>query len=554
MKPAPASARLWWVLAGVPLLFLGLFFLWPAGTVIARGLWGDDALGWLESHGTGGGIAGALDVLGSARTSRAVLTTAALALAGTAGSLLLGVPAAWALSRFAWRGSRTVRALVTVPFVLPTIVVAAAFSALFARSGLLGGLGLDQSPVAIVLALVFFNISVVVRIVGGAWESLPPERSLAARTLGASRWRAFTRVTLPALRPSLASAAAVVFLFCSTSFALVLTLGGTRVRTIETEIWLQVNQFLNLRAAAVLALVQVAFVGLALAVSARASRARGSAGLTTARRRGPHGRERWWAAAALAPTLVLLVLPVAALVERSLRVAGGYGLDHYRALLAPPSRTALPVPVWEAAMNSLVTALVATAIATVVGLLAAQLLSGRSARATALEAVVMLPLGVSAVVVGLGLLLTLNRSVFGLDLRGSWWLVPIAQAVVALPLMIRALVPAARALDPRLRAAAATLGASPARVWWHVDARLLLAPAGASIAFAFAISMGEFGATVMVARPDRPTLTTAISRLLGRPGVENAGMAFAAAVLLAALTSAVMLASERLRTTVGAEV
>ncbi|MDN4489900.1 iron ABC transporter permease [Demequina sp. SYSU T00068] len=548
MTPAPASARLWWALAGVPLLFLGTFFLWPAATLLWRGLVGDDA-----GVGPGAGLAEAWAVLASSRTLRAIATTAWLALAGTAGSLVLGLPAAWALSRFSWRGSRTVRALVTVPFVLPTIVVAAAFSALFAASGILGGLGLDQSPVAIVLALVFFNVSVVVRIVGGAWEALPPGRSLAARTLGASRWRAFVHTTLPALRPAIASSAAVVFLFCSTSFALVLTLGGTRVRTIETEIWIQVNQFLDLRAAAVLALVQVAFVGLALWVSSRASHARAAAGVATARRRGPRGRERWAVAAALLPTLALLALPIAALVERSLRVVGGYGLDHYRALLVPPARTALPVPVWEAAVNSLVTALIATAMATVVGLVTAQLLAARSRRAGVLESLVMLPLGVSAVVVGLGLLLTLNRAVLGVDLRGSWWLVPIAQAVVALPLMVRALVPAARAIDPRLRAAAATLGASPWRTWWQVDARLLRAPAGASIAFAFAISMGEFGATVFVARPDRPTLTTAISRLLSRPGLDNAGMAFAAAVLLAALTAAVMLLSERLRTTVGAE-
>lgn len=548
MKPAPASARLWWALAGAPLLFLGLFFLWPAATVLLRGLLGDDALG-----GSGDGLAGAFEVLTASRTVRAIVTTAALALAGTAGSLALGLPAAWALSRFAWRGSRAARALVTVPFVLPTIVVAAAFSALFARSGLLGGLGLDQSALAIVLALVFFNVSVVVRIVGGAWEALPPGLALAARTLGASRRRAFAHVTLPSLRPAIASAAAVVFLFCSTSFALVLTLGGTRVRTIETEIWIQVNQFLDLRAAAVLALVQVAFVGLALWISSRASRARAAAGLSAARRRGPRRGERWGVALALLPTLALLALPMVALVERSLRTTDGYGLDHYRALFVPPARTALPVPVWEAAVNSLVTALIATLMATVVGLVTAQLLAARSRRAALLEVLVMLPLGVSSVVVGLGLLLTLNRSLLGADLRGSWWLVPVAQAVVTLPLMVRALVPAARAIDPRLRAVAATLGASPWRTWWHVDARLLLGPAGASIAFAFAISMGEFGATVFVARPDRPTLTTAIGRLLGRPGLENAGMAFAAAVLLAALTSAVMLLSERLRTTVGAE-
>ncbi|WP_062528601.1 ABC transporter permease [Demequina rhizosphaerae] len=546
MKPWPASARLWWALAAVPLTFLGLFFLWPAGTVIVRGLLGEDGLG-------GGDLAGALEVLARSRTLDAISTTVGLAVAGTAGSLLLGLPAAWALSRFSWRGARTMRALVTVPFVLPTIVVAAAFSALFSRSGLLGGLGLDQSVTAIVLALVFFNISVVVRIVGGAWESLSPRMADAARTLGASPARAFLTVTLPALRPAIASAAAVVLLFCSTSFALVLILGGSRVRTVETEIYLQVNQFLDLRAAAVLALVQVVFVAIALWVSARARAPRPPAAVEPAR--APRRRDRWGSAAALAPTALLLTLPGLALVERSLRTSDGYGLDHYAALLGePPARSTLSAPLWHAAVTSLVTATVATAMAAVVGIVTAQLVARRSRRASALESLVMLPLGVSAVVVGLGVLLTLNRSVLGVDLRGSWWLVPIAQAVVALPLMVRALVPAARAIDPRLRAAAATLGASPWRVLLRVDAPMLRSATAASIAFAFAISMGEFGATAFVARPDRPTLPTAIARLLSRPGIENVGMAFAASVLLAAITAAIMLASERLRTTVGAEI
>ena len=538
MKPAPASTRLWWALAGVPVAFVGLFFLWPVGAVLWRGL-------------ADGGLGGVWDVLSSARTMRALGTTVGLALAGTAGALLLGLPAAWALSRFAWRGRRTVRALVTVPFVLPTVVVAAAFQALLSRSGMLGGLGLDQSALAIVAALVFFNVSVVVRIVGGAWEALSPRMALAARALGASRARAYWHVTLPALAPAILSAAAVVLLFCSTSFALVLILGGSRVHTIETEIYLQVNQFLDLRAASVLALVQVVFVAFTLWVSSRARR--GTVPTAVEAARGPRGSEKPWIAAALAPVGLLLTLPIAALLERSLRTVDGHGLDHYVALFSPPERTVLPVSVAQAALNSIVTAVIATALAAVVGLVTAQLLAARGRRASFLESLVMLPLGVSAVVVGLGLLLTLNTAVLGVDLRASWWLVPIAQAMVALPLMVRAIVPAARALDPRLRAAAATLGASPLRVWWHVDARLLASAAGASIAFAFAIAMGEFGATALVARPDRPTLPTAIARLLSRPGIDNVGMAFAAAVLLAVITGGVMLLSDRLRTTVGAE-
>ncbi|WNM24222.1 ABC transporter permease [Demequina capsici] len=528
----------WWAVAAVPVAFLTLFFLWPVGSVLARGLLED----W--------DLAAAWDVLTRSRTVHAIVTTIGLALAGTVGSLAVGLPAAWALGRFEWRGRHTVRALLTTPFVLPTIVVAAAFSALFSGHGLLAGLGLDQTPASIVIALVFFNVSVVVRFVSGAWEALPSGLADAARTLGATRSQAYLRVTLPALAPSIASAAAVVFLFCSTSFALVLILGGSRVRTVETEIYLQVNQFLDLRAASMLALVQVAIVALALWLSSRAGRARGFTH-TVAGRRGPRRSERLAVAGALAPAAILLIVPLAALVERSLRVGDGYGLDHYAAILRVPAHAALPVPIWRAAANSLVTALIAMALAGLVGVTIAMLVAARTRRGGALEAVTMLPLGVSAVVVGLGLLLTLNRNVLGVDLRASWWLVPIAQAVVALPLLVRALVPAARAIDPRLRAAAASLGASPWRVLTRVDAVLLRPAVAAGLAFAFAIAMGEFGATAFVARPDRPTLTTAIARLLSRPGADNVGLAYASAVMLAIMVGAVMMLSERWRARAG---
>jgi thiamine transport system permease protein len=535
----------WWVLAAMPIAFLGLFFFWPLLTVLGRGLLVD---GHLD-------LAGIWDVIAQPRTAKVVLTTLWLAVLGTAGSLLVGIPAAYALFRLRWPGQRVVRAIATVPFVLPTVVVAAAFTALLRPSGLLGYFHLDQSMAAIAAALVFYNVTVIMRVVGGAWSAMDPSTIAAARVLGASRWRAFREVTLPALTPAITSAASIVFLFCATSFGVVLVLGGTRVSTVETEIYLQVNQFLDLRAAAVLSLLQLVIVGVTLWVSDRTRRRRERA-LPSRRLDGTRAATRRDAplvAGIVAVVAIVLAAPLYALVERSLRTASGHGLDHYRALFEPPGRAVLPVPVWEAAINSLVTATIAAATATVLGLAVAYLVTHRSRRSAVLDSIVMLPLGVSAVMVGLGMLLTLNRPMLGIDLGGSWWLVAMAQAVVALPLVVRSMVPTARAIDPRLRMAASALGAGPWRVWLRVDWPMLRGAAGLSLGFAFAIALGEFGATSFLARPDRPTLPTAIYRLLGRPGLENIGMAFAASVLLALMTAAIMMASERMRTQVGAD-
>lgn len=535
----------WWVLAAVPIAFLGLFFIWPLITVLARGL-------VVEGHLD---VAGVAQVLAQPRTARVVLSTIWLATLGTAGAVVIGVPAAYALFRLRWRGQRVIRALATVPFVLPTVVVAAAFSAMLRPSGLLGDLSLDQSVAAIAAALVFYNVTVVLRVVGGAWSALDPSTVAAARVLGASRWRAFRSVTLPALTPAIASAAAIVFLFCVTSFGVVLVLGGTRVRTVETEIYLQVNQFLDLRSAAVLSLLQLVIVALTLWVAdaARKRRERALSGRRIDGTRNATRRDVPMVVGIVLVVGVVLAAPLYALVERSLRTASGHGFDHYLALFQQPGRTILPVPVWQAAVNSVVTATLAAIIATVLGAIVTHLVTHRSRRTTLLDTLVMLPLGVSAVMVGLGMLLTLNRPIFGVDLGGSWWLVVLAQAVVALPLVVRSIVPTARAIDPRLRMAASSLGAGPWTVWRRVDWPLLRGSVGLSLGFAFAIALGEFGATSFLARPGRPTLPTAIYRLLGRPGIENIGMAFAASVTLAVLTAAVMMASERMRTQVGAD-
>lgn len=520
---------------------MAAFFGWPLGAILARGLAGTDA-------------ADAWDVLSAPWTVSAIATTAQLAVLGTAGSLALGIPTAHALYRVRWRGRRVARAVVTVPFVLPTVVVAAAFGALFARSGPLGLLHLDQSILVIVLALVFFNVSVVARIVGSAWAATDPSTAIAARTLGASRWRAWRDVTAPALAPATMAAGAVVFLFCSASFGIVLVLGGGRVNTVETQIYLQVGQFLDLHAAAVLALVQVVFVAVAFALSSIAGRrgalARGGREIDGSR--AARRSDLMLTGPVLGITLLLVLAPMLALIERSLRTGTGHGLDHYRALVTLPARAVLPVSVAQAAANSFVTAAIATVVAAGLATLVAVAVTRGPRWIGWIDAFTMAPLGVSAVVIGLGMLLTLNRSVVGVDLRQSWWIVPIAQAVVALPFAIRILVPAMRGIEPRLRAAAASLGASPLRTWRTVDAPLLRGSIALAVGFCAAIALGEFGATSFVARPDRPTLPTAIARLLGRPGLDNVGMGFAAAVVLAVLTGAVLVTAEGLRTRVRA--
>jgi thiamine transport system permease protein len=527
--------------AAVPLVVLVLFFGLPVSGMIGRGF---------VQHGHLD-VGGVLDVLTRPEIRRAVWFTVWTSTAATALACLLGLPAAFVLHRVAIPGRTWLRAVLVVPFVLPTVVVGVAFQLLIGPSGPLAFLGLDGTPMAIVAGLVFFNASVVIRVVGGAWESLDPRPAEAAAALGASPGQVLRDVTLPALRPALVSAATVVFLFCATAFGIVLTLGGLRYSSVETQIYLLTADLLDLQGAAALSVLQLLVVTVLLLAAARARRTRDATVVRARSRLRPPGRGDLPALCATLTLLVLVLGPVVTLVVESLRVDGAWSTANYRALQTPGSHQALLVPVTDAVVNSLRIAVDATWMSLLLGVSVATVVTRRSRTRgerrlrAVLDGLFMLPLGVSAVTLGFGFLITLGRP--PLDLRDSPLLIPVAQALVALPLVVRVLVPVLAGVDDRLRQAAATLGASPARALLVVDLAVVWKPLLAAAGFAFACSLGEFGATSFLVRDDRPTLPVVIFRLIGHPGDLNFGMALAGSVVLGGTTALVMLLVERLR-------
>lgn len=527
----------------VPVAFLGVFFVLPVSGMLARGFFPHGSLD----------LSAVPEVLGRARTLRVLWFTLWSSAAGTVLTLLLGLPVAYALYRLRFPGRGLLRALVVMPFVLPTVVVGVMFRSLLSSGGPLGALGWDGTWVPILLAFVFFNLAVVVRTVGGMWEGLDRRAEESAAALGAAPWQVWRTVTLPALTPAVVSAATLVFLFCSTAFGVVLTLGGLRYGTVETEIYLLTTQFLDLQGAAVLSVLQLLAVVAMLALAARTRRSR-EQGLKRVGAKAAARRPRRDDIPALVVTALavfFVLLPVGTLVWRSLHREGAWTLENYRALTDPDSTPVLRVSVVQAVENSLRTAVDATLIAMVLGLVVALVVSRRSRSrfwsgvVSTLDGAFMLPLGISAVTVGFGFLITLDRP--PLDLRTSPVLVPVAQAMVALPLVVRTLAPVLRSVDPRQREAAAALGAGPWRAAWTAEAPVLARPLLAATGFAFAVSLGEFGATAFLARPDRPTVPVVIYQLISRPGAEHLGMALAASVVLAMVTVVVMGLVERLR-------
>jgi len=196
--------------------------------------------------------------------------------------------------------------------------------------------------------------------------------------------------------------------------------------------------------------------------------------------------------------------------------------------------------IWTSVRTAAIAAVIALAIG---GLVSIGIALG--ARSRGVWAVVAVPLGVSAVTLGFGYVVAFDTS--PLDLRGSPWLVPLAQALVAMPFVVRIVAPALAAAHASLGESAAALGASP---WRALRDATLPACAGAvrtAALFAFVVALGEFGATAFLARADSPTIPVAIARLLGQPGSASIGQASALAVILMVLTAGAALAIGRVR-------
>lgn len=537
-------------LYALPLLFLAYFFFYPLAAILR------------VSFAPGGSwdLGGVGAIFGRTFFWRVLWFTLWQAAASTLLTLLLGVPLAYFFARFDFPGKSLLRALTTIPFVMPTVVVAAAFTALIGPNGVVNqwlqsGLLLDQPPIRllqtvwiILLAHVFYNVSVVVRTVGGFWAGLNPRLEEAAAVLGADPVTRFWRVTLPLLMPSILAAGLLVFLFCFTSFGVILILGGLRFATLEVEIYRQAVSLFNLPVAAALALVQMLIT---FGVMALYTRLQARASLPLEMRpdesaaRSPRAWGEWLGlGGAMLIMLGLLITPLLALVWRSFTLGqeGGLTLNYYLALGENPRGSAFFVPPILAVRNSLLIAGATVGLSLFLGIISGYLLARPQARSTALlEPVFLLPLGTSAVTLGFGYIIAMG------DLRTSLLLIPLAHTLIAAPFVMRTFLPALRSLDPRLREAAAVLGASPPRVWWSVDLPMLWRAVLVAAVFAFTISLGEFGATLLISRPDLPTMPVVIYRALSQPGLLNYGQALAMSTILMAVSAGGLLLIERFR-------
>lgn len=539
----------WGIVYLVPLVFLGVFYVYPLLSILDVSL---RPAGVLD-------LSAFVRLLTSDYYSGTLLFTVYQAALSTAFTLLLATPCAFVFARYQFRGKTLLLSLATLPFVLPTVVVALAFATLLGSDGLLNDLmktlfSLDYAPIQlertlamIIIAHVFYNFAVALRIMTSYWSSVGLGIEEAARCLGADELALWRDVRLPLLRPALLSAGALVFIFTFTSFGVILILGGIRFATLEVQIYYQAVNMYNLPLAAALSLVQI-FSMLAMMVVYTATQKKlhlAPVSSKTAAKRAKTLLERLGLSVCVALIAILLFAPLVALILRSMLSAGELDLANFASLAKKSRGSLLFIAPLESVFNSLRFALMAMTMALILGLIASYMIKRRGRLSRLLDPLFMLPLATSAVTLGFGFIIALDEP--PLNLRASWLIIPISHTLIALPFVIRSVLPSLRSIPPSLREAAQTLGASPIDALLTIDLPLLGRGIAVGATFAFTVSMGEFGASLFVAQRESVTIPVVIYRLLGDPGMTSYRQALAMSVLLMLVCAAGFLLIERLR-------
>ncbi len=541
--------RGWHLIYVVPLLFAGLFYVYPLLTLFDISLRPDGVLD----------LSAFIRLFSTDYYIGTLLFTIYQAVLSTAATLVLALPCAYVVARYRFAGKSLLLSLATLPFVLPTVVIALAFMSLLGRRGLLNDLlvtlfSLDYSPIQlertlaiVIIVHVFYNFAIALRIITSYWATLGFETEEVARTLGADEWTVWRDIRLPLIRPALFSAGLLVFIFTFTSFGVVLILGGIRFATLEVQIYYQAINIFNLPLAAALSLVQIAVMCLMMVLYTRLQRQVRPSLESSASIAKPikTKRERLIVGAALIFMCLLLFTPLLALIVRSLWTGEGLDVTNFLELAERSRGSLLFIPPIESIWNSLRFALLSMLLALGLGIIASFMIHRGTWLSRIADPLFMLPLATSAVTLGFGFVVALDEP--PLNLRASWLIIPISHTLVALPFVIRSVLPGLRAIPPSIREAAQVLGARPLDLLLTIDFPLINRGIAVGATFAFTVSMGEFGASLFIAQRESVTMPVVIYRLIGDPGLASYRQALAMSVMLMLVCAIGFIVIERVR-------
>ncbi len=409
-----------------------------------------------------------------------------------------------------------------VPLVVPSIVAVLGVVSVYGSDGWLP-LGRSLYGLnGILIAHVFFNLPLAVRLLLPLWEAIPSPHWQLGEQLGFDGWQRFRHLEWPALREGLPGVMLLVFMLCLTSFAVVLTLGGgPRSTTLEVAIYQSLRfDFAPLRAV-VLALLQLGLCLLVAVITLRLQRLpEVEPGLAVhATSAMPRSSRLWLLAVALAA--IYVALPLVSLA-----------LDAVR---GPVAAVLASAAVWRSALYSLAIGLSAAALATLVGYALLRTSSdlarrGSEGRARTIETAASIIYVVPPLVLGTGLFVLLSPHVDVFN-----WVFPIVigiNTLMGLPFVIRTLGPALRQHRARHDLLCASLDLAGWRRWRRVDWPLLRHAFGLSAALVATLALGDLGVIALFGTPQTTTLPLLLYQQLGAYRVGEAAVTAALLLIL----------------------
>ncbi len=524
----------------LPMAFLLFFFYLPVFSVLSLGIWdGKLTLRYI------------LGVLGNEYHRSVVVFTVIQALASTILTVLIGLPGAYIFANYSFPGKRLVKAVLTVPFVMPGIMVSLGFILLFGKGGLVSTLigrdpGIVYSWKAILLAHAFYNFPIVVRMVSSLWQRVNPHYEEMAMSLGAKGFTLFRKVTLPLISPAIFASAMLTFVFCFLSFSIPLILGGYRYVTIEVDIFSTVITLLDFRTGAALAAIQLLLSAIFMYLYLKAMEAYSKREEQRIMRvekklhfRSLFSMKGLGIIVYSVFVVVFILAPLFAVLYDSLRFNGHWSLEWYRRMFSPEYNPMFGTSTIGAIKNSLLFGFVTVAVSTGVGLPIAYFLNRWQFKGKlVIDVLAMLPLASSPITIGLAYVKFFSTT----PLYYTFWIIAIAHSIIAYPFVLRSVSTSLKKIKTNLREAALTLGAGEWKTFLRVELPLAMGGLIVGAIFAFAMSIAELGATYMLAPPKYTTMTIAIYKFLG---ARQFGSASALSVLLMMVSTLGFLIIER---------
>jgi thiamine transport system permease protein len=525
------TARFYRIMSAPALLILTFLFIIPVGIILSKAFITDDG------HFS---IQRILTLIRDPYIHRVLRFTVLQALVSTVVSVLIALPGAYLLATFQFRGKSIIRAICTIPFVLPSILVVLGFVIFYGNQGIINSalvklFHLSAPPLqilysfsAVILAHAFYNFPIALGLISSFWEQLPLRYDQAAMVLGARKWTVFSTVTLPRLVPAIISAATLIFLFCFSSFVILLVLGGgPQFTTIEVEIYRRARMTLDIEGAAALSLLSIVLTIMLVALHLWSQRLMSHQEEIEQRPERRRFRTPSSPIATISSILYLVLSvvfvlgPLAGIVYRSFQApisrSGemAFSVVWYRQLFGLDRAVGSPLGTAVTALITSVTiATIATIISLIVGtLLASRLRSKEAGKGASIELYAMLPMAVSSVVIGLGYYLISSNVSHSLVVSRT--LIVLAHTVIASPFVLRSILPEYRKIPKSYTQAALTLGATVPQTFRSIDLPLLRPALATGGAFAFALSMGEINATLILSDSSVVTVPIVMYRLIG---------------------------------------